>query len=333
MLGNLLILALVLLGVGAVLTVVSVLLMATVLLRPPRMTDGKALYLLRRLSPSDLGLPFEPVDFHVRDEHTKRPLRIAAWWIPAVRDLGRCVVLVHGHSDAKVGAIAWAPTLRALGFHVLAIDMRAHGESGGVHSTAGCWERHDVNQVIDDLRASRPGQTRQVALFGASLGGAVSMAAAALRDDLLAVVVECPFADYRLAVRTHAGRLGMPTGPLLDVSLRVAQWLSDADFGAVRPVDLVQQLKCPLMIIQSAADPYVEPRDIAAIERAALARAESGLHTVFWKVPDAYHVEALLGDQEAYRERLERFFSSIEAHDACGSRPGVPATPDSRPSS
>ena len=40
------------------------------------------------------------------------------------------------------------------GYHVLVIDLRAHGESGGSHSTAGFFERHDLNQVINDLRAA-----------------------------------------------------------------------------------------------------------------------------------------------------------------------------------
>ena len=55
-------------------------------------------------------------------------------------------------------------------FNILAIDLRAHGESGGAHSSAGFWERHDVNQVIDQPKSARPAETRQILLFGISLG-------------------------------------------------------------------------------------------------------------------------------------------------------------------
>ena len=41
--------------------------MAGMLLKPPRMTDGKATWVLKRLSPGDLGLPFEELSFEVRD--------------------------------------------------------------------------------------------------------------------------------------------------------------------------------------------------------------------------------------------------------------------------
>ena len=70
-------------------------LMAWSLVHPPRMTDGKAMWVLKRLSPSDLGLEFEDVKFVVRDERGER-LSITAWWIPNPKAQGRCVVLQHG---------------------------------------------------------------------------------------------------------------------------------------------------------------------------------------------------------------------------------------------
>jgi uncharacterized protein len=303
-------LVLVLLAVGLLTAGAVILLMARLLLRPPRMTDGKALYLLRRLSPNDLGLEFEPVEFVVRDEQSRRPLRLAGWWIPQANPSSKCAVMVHGYGDAKVGAIAWAPTLHALGFNILAIDLRAHGESGGRYATAGYWERHDLNQVINQLLAERPRQTRQLVLFGVSMGAAVAAATAVMREDLSAVVLECPFLDYRRAVAAHARQIGLPAGLLQRVAMGLAEWMSGANFDAVRPVELIPEIPCPLMIVQSAADPLVEPEHISVIEEAARAHADRGLHTHFWKVDDAYHVEALLGDQELYRQKLEHFFES-----------------------
>ena len=129
-------------------------------------------------------------------------------------------VLVHGYADAKVGAIAWAPPLRELGLNVLAVDLRAHGESDGRLCTGGPAEADDVGQVIDQLLARRPDQARQVVLFGASLGAAVASIVAANRDDLAAVVLESPFASYRRAVRAHFRLVGMPDGPLLHAGRR-----------------------------------------------------------------------------------------------------------------
>src|SRR5206468_3740937 len=105
-------------------------------------------------------------------------------------------ILLHGFGDAKVGSIAWAPTLHSLNLNLLALDLRAHGESTGRFTTAGVRERHDISQVIDQLHRDHPSETTQLILFGISLGAAVAAATAVLRDDISAVILECPFPDY-----------------------------------------------------------------------------------------------------------------------------------------
>src|SRR5205814_2391808 len=142
----------------------------------------------------------------VRDEHSGRRLHLTAWWIPAPSpDADKCVVLIHGYGDAKVGAIAWAPLWHSLGYHILAFDLRAHGESDDAYSTAGYFERHDLNQVLNQLGAERPSETQRLVLFGVSLGAAVALAAVATRDadDIDAIVCECPYADYASPAPVH----------------------------------------------------------------------------------------------------------------------------------
>src|SRR4051812_14873123 len=58
----------IMIAVGALLVVATAWMTALSLLHPPRMSDGKAMYVLRRMSPADLGLTYERVSFTVRDE-------------------------------------------------------------------------------------------------------------------------------------------------------------------------------------------------------------------------------------------------------------------------
>jgi hypothetical protein len=285
------------------LAALTITLIARMILRPPRMTDGKAMYLLHRLSPGDLGLNFENQNFTIRDQ-TNKPLTIAGWWIPAQLQSGRCAVLLHGYADAKVGSIAWAPMLHDMAINVLAIDLRSHGESGGRYSTAGYWERHDLEQVIDQLKALHPAQTEKLILFGASLGAAVAAAVAAGRDDLNAVVLDSPFTDYRRAVAAHIRLLGLPGGWLLGTALRLAEFLSGSKFDAVRPIDTIRQIRCPLLIVLGDQDELLDPQDMADL-RAATANVAI--------VNDVSHLMAMQADPAGYATRIRNFLDSIPA--------------------
>ncbi len=313
MLAGALILLLMLLLVGAALFGFVCLMMARALLSPPRMVGGQALWMLRRLLPGDLGLPFEEIWFEARDEKSGRKIDISAWWIPAaIGASDRCALIVHGYADSKIGGIAWAPVFRAMGYHVLAIDLRAHGRSGGRHTTAGFFERHDLSQVIDQIRTQRPGETRTLILFGVSLGAAVVGAAAALRhgDDIDAIIMDCPYADYVSAAHTHARAMGMP-GPLFQrIAIAWAQRISGADFLACAPVKVIPTLACPLMIIHGADDLFVDAADMDAVEAAARPRPpELGL-TVYWRAADTHHVLAVRTDPDEFRGRIEAFLKS-----------------------
>jgi pimeloyl-ACP methyl ester carboxylesterase len=217
------------------------------------------------------------------------------------------MLLIHGYADAKVGGIAWAPQLHSLGWNVLAIDLRAHGESGGVHCTGGFFERHDVNQVINQVRAQRARETEQLALFGVSLGAACAVGAAATRDDIAAVILESPYADYRRAIAAHGRMRGLPEGVLRDVAIRLAEWMSSADFRGCRPGELIAQVKCPVMVIHSGDDPFVPGDDAAAMERAIAARGNA--KDVRWSVESAGHVLGMALDAEEYHDRLDAFLA------------------------
>jgi len=346
-------LIIVLLAAGVLWVVVVVYLMARALLRPPRMTDGKALYVLHRLTPRDVGLRFEPMTFQVRDEIHGRSLKLAAWWIPAATRSDKTVVLVHGYADAKVGALAWAPLWHDLSFHILAVDLRAHGDSEGSVCTGGYAERYDLEQVVHELVARRTAETGILFLFGVSLGGAVAAGAADLMRSTAdrpratdsvsspsgsppspdrrlpdAVVLESCFADFRSASLAHFDRLGLPNGWIAALALRYAQWASGANFAAVRPADLLARLDCPLLVLAAGDDLYVSPVEAAAMGDAVAHRPDEAGPSVYRTFANAEHLMSVIVDPQGYRREIAAFVAGVLDRRTSGAGRGMTAQTD-----
>lgn len=293
-----------LLGVAlAVLVIVAVWTMSTMLIRPPRMNDGKAALILKRLSPSDLGLKFETKSFDVRDENG-RLLKIVSWWMP--KESSRAtVVLIHGYADAKVGALAWAPMLHHLGLNILALDLRAHGESEGVNCTGGVREREDVAQVIDRLRLDHPDETQKLILFGISLGGAVAVGVGALRDDIDAIVCDSLYTSFDRAARVHGERIAAPARCLHFLAIRIAASRAGVDFSSVNPIDLISLIRCPVFLVFGEDDAFVSQIDRNALKQLLFARNNPNDRS--WTADRADHVLALAVEPDEYEHELREF--------------------------
>lgn len=308
-------LTLLLIVAGLLLLAVVVHLMARALIRPPRMTDGKALYVLKRLTPRDIGLSFEAMTFEVDDVLAPgQKQKLAAWWMPADQPSGRTVVLVHGYADAKVGVLAWAPGWHELGFNLLAVDLRAHGDSTGTICTGGYAERHDLVQVVHQILARKPAETASLMLFGASLGAAaVAGAAAELDPELVAgVVLESPYADFRSASAAHFERIGLPGGRIARLALRHAEWLSGARYGEVRVTDLVGRIQSPLLVLAAGDDLYLTGEEAEALAAAVAARPASSGASVYRRFEGVEHLMSVVASPDEYRQALSDFVGQLK---------------------
>src|SRR4029078_1443198 len=96
-----------------------------------------------------------------------------AWWIPgASGETGRTILLCHGHSANKATQLSLVRKLVPIGYNVLAIDFRGHGESAGQLTSFGDLERRDVLGAVRWLRATHPEATHKIFGLGASMGAA-----------------------------------------------------------------------------------------------------------------------------------------------------------------
>lgn len=290
------------------------------LLCPPRMTDGKAAYRLRRVSPMDVGMAFEEFAVEVAgsaggggagnggagDRGEKR-LKIAAWMIPA-EGSHRLALLVHGYADAKVGALAWAPVFREMGYHVVLCDLRAHGESDGTMTTAGVREAEDLNQFLNALRDRYPSRCREIVLFGASLGAAAVAKVATVRQDVRAVVLDSPVPTFLDGALAHADLMALPGRAVVGPAVWLGERWTGVKFGEASVTNSLPHLTCPALVVAPTEDDFLTDESRARLQSAFDAHQQKFPHAVWWP-PEVPHLLAVVYDADTYRQRLRAFLA------------------------
>ena len=209
-------------------------------------------------TPSDFGAAYHPVVIFSR----KDQLKLSGWYLPNGNP-ERCVLLVHGRNASKQNAISGklpelAAKLTQVGYAVLMIDMRGHGESQGKRYTWGEYERRDVLGGVDFLldKGFQPGK---IAVLGISLGGAASVGAAANEEAIGALILDSTFADLIQLVEpnwVNESRLPMF---FLGGAYIMWQLFYGFDLKEVKPVEDIKKVPPrPILIMHSSCDEKIE---------------------------------------------------------------------------
>jgi uncharacterized protein len=161
------------------------------------------------------------------------------------------VVYLHGIVDNRGAGIPVGERLAARGFHVVAYDARAHGESDGPACTYGYYEKRDLQRVIDVLPRG------PVVLFGNSLGAAVALQTAAEDSRVTAVVALESFSDLRTIAMDRGGAFL----PRTFVQRAFARLEAEGhlEIDAVSPVRAAAHITAPVLVIHGADDWKTRP--------------------------------------------------------------------------
>jgi fermentation-respiration switch protein FrsA (DUF1100 family) len=249
-----------------------------------------------RDDPAAWGLPAERISFRSRDG-----VELAAWLMrsPTAR---ATVVLVHGYTANKDFSFPVAAMLYPR-FHLLAPDLRAHGESGGSLTTVGYHERQDVIAATDEAARRLAGP---IGVLGVSMGAVAAILAAAEDQRIVALVADSPFATLRGVVARAARNRGYP-GPLTPLLAEITcrtialQQRYPAGAGdAIRAIPLLAPR--PVLIAHGEAD------GLCTVDHAHRLHAAAGEPKELWVAPDMDHALMYQHLADEYRSRMLAFF-------------------------
>ena len=247
-----------------------------------------------REGPGSMGLDFEEVRLELNGT------KIEGWYVPG-KKVGAPVVLVaHGIGANKQNFLYPVKMVNDLGYGVLIIDFRAHGDSRGMFSTLGFREAEDVKASFDWLLAREPG--RPVYALGFSMGAAAVVHAQAKYGIFEKVVLDSCFESLQEMAGKQFLVIYGPLAPLGWKQLRFWAWgLTGVDPANNSPGQAIRGFgETPVLLIHGGADPLI-PYDhsIRLSERL-------GGQADLWLVEEAGHVGSMVDPD--YPGKLARFF-------------------------
>jgi len=270
-------------------------------------------------TPKSVSVEYSDVRFTSRGGDTK----LSRWIITPESDSPHAtvretswVVMVNGdnanRSDPKTGTLGIARELVRHGFGVFMFDLRGRGDSPAALSSAGYFERLDL-QGASDYLVSKGANRSRIGVLGFSLGGAVALIAGSNPNNFGAVVSDSSFADFTLVVKSSMTGIKRPLRLILTGMEFMARSIYGIDIKDIFPARSVARSDTPVLVIHGEDDQVIPVEHARLLGRAIGAsfdEIEDNAETV-WIVPGAGHTGSFRTQPKAYVEKLVKFY---EAH-------------------
>lgn len=230
--------------------------------------------------------------------HTDDDVELVAQYLPNDPTSHRYVITCHGTGSRGIHMASYARQFHNLGFHVLAPDARAHGESGGDLIGMGWLERLDVLAWAQELITRDP--DAEIVLHGVSLGGATVLMTAGepLPSNIKAAISDSGFTTAYEQFMNYTPWFmvpGMKTASFIN-KIKVGR-----SFQEISPVEQVQHSQIPLLFIHGDQDSVVPVRMVDELYDAANCEKEKLI------VPGADHTMSYKTDPDLYWNTLKNF--------------------------
>ena len=229
-------------------------------------------------------------------------LRLFGRYIPCEQARG-VAILFHGYHGAwNFDFSCSIPYYHKLGFSILAVCQRAHGDSEGRYLTYGVKERRDVLSWIDYVNL-RFGDNTPILIGGLSMGAStVQMACGlGLPENVRAAVSDCGFTTpYEIGVHVLRRRK-LPVWLLLPQVELFCRLLAGFGLKECSTLTAQRRNRIPTFFVHGEDDNLV-PCEMT-LRNYKACRAEKHLLTV----PGATHGVSYLVDQPRYEREIKEF--------------------------
>lgn len=216
--------------------------------------------------------------------------------------IGR-ILLFHGYrSIAETDFACAMDTYYRLGYELILIDQRAHGQSSGNWIGFGVLERYDCLSWLRYLNAEFG--SIPTFLSGISMGCTTVLMAQGLDlpKNVKGVIADCGFTSPKeIIAHVMKKKLHLPPAPLMPVLSFFSKIFAGYSFGEYSAIDAMKNAKLPILFIHGKDDHFVPPEMTLRNYEACIAEKELLL------VDGAGHGTSFLQDKKSVSQAITTF--------------------------
>lgn len=237
---------------------------------------------------------------------TNDNITLSGWLFPVDAPKAWLVILPDPHRN-RSGMMSLVRWLTNNSYGVVAMDLRARGESEGKFLTGGLLEARDL---IATIRYIQPqiGEQVPVIAYGVSIGAAAALIAAAQTDAFDAVIADSPNLRTADWMYDEAKRRGWPHLPGLYTTSRLWAPIITGHPESGSNIDLtsmVKSIRVPVLLLMGENDPVFTKNDLATL------RAAIPASTVPATFPNGYCNSLYTLNMESYQNAIGEFLVAI----------------------
>ncbi len=214
----------------------------------------------------------------------------------------RCVILSHGYTDNRYGALKYAGIYLRLGFDVIIYDLRGHGENEKTFCTYSIREGHDLMMLIEDCHKRFP-NVKILGIHGESLGAASTVACLKYRPRIQFAVADCGFSAILPILKAGLRQMHLPSFLVhwasLFAKLRYGYFFKD-----MNPMNGLSENTVPVLFLHGAEDTFIPP-----VHSKTMARTTHGISQLHL-IPGAGHAESVLKEPAMYEQYVQEFLKA-----------------------
>ena len=225
---------------------------------------------------------------------------------PQTRGTGKYVIICHGHTSSRNGAVKYANCYIKLGFSCITYDARTHGENKKDKCTLGNVESEDLIKVIDDTRKRYTG-VKILGLQGESMGSSTAIHSLRFDPKIDFIVSDCCFVGTYEVIRDCYKNIHLQC--LMPFVWIAGKIIYKVDIKQTNALKCLKGKKTPILFIHGAGDTFVKPYNAKTLYDEA---KNNGAYTELIYVEGAGHAQSRqFAGFEQYTGYIENFLKNI----------------------